>query len=220
MQTLEEFIQANPSTPVKAIAEQFGVSTITVQRRFKKLGVPFPGHTEATDLPGEIWQTLNAPFQAIAVSTCGRVKNVNTNHLKKLSQNERGYWVVDLEGAAGVRKKARVHRLMAEAFLENTDPESKVEVNHKDGDTSNNSLDNLEWCTKQENMDHASDNRLFTVATIDHDKVHEICRALVRRKADGKSLKVLAQELGIPKTLIERISARKTWKRISCNYEW
>ncbi len=46
-----------------------------------------------------------------------------------------------------------VHRLLAEAFIPN--PDQKKEINHKDGNTQNNSIGNLEWVTHSENMLHA-----------------------------------------------------------------
>lgn len=50
-----------------------------------------------------------------------------------------------------------VHRLVAEAFLPSPPTPEHVEVNHKDGDPTNNRVDNLEWCTKTENVQHSYD---------------------------------------------------------------
>lgn len=46
-----------------------------------------------------------------------------------------------------------IHRIVAKAFLGYDD--KTLEVNHKDKDTLNNSVSNLEWCTRQENMQHS-----------------------------------------------------------------
>jgi hypothetical protein len=55
-------------------------------------------------------------------------------------------------------KKVYLHRILAELFIPN--PENKPCVNHKDGVKYNNSLSNLEWCTYQENNNHAFDTGL------------------------------------------------------------
>jgi hypothetical protein len=58
-------------------------------------------------------------------------------------------------------KTKRVHRLLAEQFISN--PNNYSEINHKDGNKLNNNLSNLEWCTHQYNMRHASKNGLHGI---------------------------------------------------------
>ncbi len=53
----------------------------------------------------------------------------------------------------GVQQHYYVHRLVAEAFIPK--PEGASEVNHKDGNPSNNRVENLEWCSRSENAKHA-----------------------------------------------------------------
>lgn len=54
-----------------------------------------------------------------------------------------------------------MHRLVAKLFIENSEPEIRIDVNHKDGNKQNNVYTNLEWVTKSENMQHASKNGLL-----------------------------------------------------------
>ena len=84
------------------------------------------------------------------ISSKGRI----SNYRKILNPfvNNSGYLVIDLR-VNGIRYKKLMHRLVAEAFLDN--PFNKKEVNHKDGNKLNNSIDNLEWVTSSENKKHA-----------------------------------------------------------------
>lgn len=68
-----------------------------------------------------------------------------------------GYHNVDLCGRCTL-----VHQLVAEVFVDN--PRGLVEVNHKDRNKGNNSWDNLEWCTHQENMEHALGQTFFLLS--------------------------------------------------------
>lgn len=66
--------------------------------------------------------------------------------------NKKGYNFVRLK-CNGNGQTFLVHRIIAEVFLPNQD--NLKEVNHKDGNKSNNNHWNLEWCTRQHNVDHA-----------------------------------------------------------------
>lgn len=90
-------------------------------------------------------------FPKYQISSQGRV--INSRGMEKVSKNNKDeYLHVDLYDR-GSRTTKRIHRLVAEAFVPN--PDNKPDVNHKDGNKHNNSVDNLEWVTKSENMIHA-----------------------------------------------------------------
>lgn len=86
------------------------------------------------------------------VSNDGRVYSTKTKKLLKPMKNEKGYLCVELR-RNHTRKVMRIHRLVAGAFIPNSN--NFNEVNHKDGDKENNSVANLEWCTRSQNMKHA-----------------------------------------------------------------
>lgn len=92
----------------------------------------------------------SVPF--LAATRDGRVKNILTGKWLNACDNGRGYKQIHTT----INKKPcvrYVHRLVAECYLPN--PNNAREVNHKDGNKANNSVDNLEWCTSAENKKHA-----------------------------------------------------------------
>lgn len=89
--------------------------------------------------------------KVIYVSNDGRVFRNNWKELKKHT-NIYGYQYVSFT-VNGNRKKFRIHRLVAKAFLDN--PFMLPEVNHKDGDKTNNNVTNLEWVTCSDNQLHS-----------------------------------------------------------------
>jgi NUMOD4 motif/HNH endonuclease len=100
----------------------------------------------------EIWEPVEG-FPNYEVSTCGRVRNRGTMHILSPCDNGKGYQTVHLCHFPEKSKRRTIHRLVAIAFLEN--PEGKPEVNHIDGNKSDNFLSNLEWATSSENQLHA-----------------------------------------------------------------
>lgn len=116
---------------------------------------------EWKDIPG-----LEGQYQA---SNLGRIRSLD-RVIKRSESKRRGEHYAKLKGkvltqVVGVqgymlvplgkkRSAVRVHRLVAMAFIPN--PHDKPFINHIDGDVSNNCVENLEWCTNQENQLHAS----------------------------------------------------------------
>lgn len=117
-----------------------------------------------------------------AVSNFGRVKRLtdgrrtHAGRMMKLTKMSIGYYSVG-PTINGKNVKMTVHRLVAEAFI-GPCPEGH-EVNHKDGDKTNNRVDNLEYVTHQENMVHAHTSGLIdciihgedVIASIRKDRV-------------------------------------------------
>lgn len=84
----------------------------------------------------------------IKVSNRGNVMNPVTGEIINQHKATIGYMQVNI-----FNKQLYIHRLVAEAFIPN--PDNKKQVNHKDADKTNNNVENLEWVTQKENLEHA-----------------------------------------------------------------
>jgi NUMOD4 motif/HNH endonuclease len=121
----------------------------------------------------ENWVAVKGFEKYYEVSDLGRVRSGDrsiTNNLGTFTQpgrvlkgniNKAGYEKQTLTDHNKKQHTVLVHRLVAMAFLPN--PENKKNVNHKDGNKSNNELSNLEWATDSENMKHAIDTGLLKI---------------------------------------------------------
>lgn len=94
----------------------------------------------------EIWLPIK-DYENYEISNLGRVRK--NNKILRQYENDKGYLYVGLS-KNNKRKFFRVHRLVAMAFINNS--ENLPEVNHKDENKLNNRIDNLEWCTRLYNM--------------------------------------------------------------------
>ena len=100
----------------------------------------------------EYWKEVEGTNGAIEVSTHGRVKsNLRDGRILKATADSKGYLRLRVT-LQGVKKSYKVHRLVAQAFIEN--PEGKAQVNHIDGNKQNNHVNNLEWVTHKANTQH------------------------------------------------------------------
>ena len=103
----------------------------------------------------EIWKNVVGYEDFYEVSNLGNVRRKSKNLKSFISPH--GYRTLSLSKNGDCKSKI-VHRLVAEAFLNNI--EGKEQVNHKDCNKINNHVDNLEWMTSSENSLHASKNGL------------------------------------------------------------
>ena len=100
----------------------------------------------------EVWKDIPMYTNIYEVSNLGRVRSKITNEISRPFKNENGYLIVKIY-LNGMMKNERVHRLVALTFIPN--PNKYPQVNHIDYDKTNNRVDNLEWCTGEQNLLHS-----------------------------------------------------------------
>ena len=133
----------------------------------------------------EKWCDIKGFEGIYQVSNCGRVKSiVRYKRIMKPALDRGGYLKICLTDFNHKKHTIKIHRLVAENFLENT--KNKGQVNHIDGNKLNNRVDNLEWCTQSENMQHAFKNNLIHRGK---GKESHRARAVCQYSLDGKFIK-------------------------------
>ena len=91
-------------------------------------------------------------YENYQVSDTGIVINKKTGRVLK-QREKKGYMEVYIFNK-GKRKMMLVHRLVAQAFIPN--PNNYPQINHKDENSKNNNVDNLEWCTQKYNNNYGT----------------------------------------------------------------
>lgn len=109
-----------------------------------------------------IWKILQyngQTYDKFEISEDGQLRNVVTGTVYKQHINKEGYNQVCVSlGGRKQKKVFKIHKAVAETYIQNN--ECKNTVNHIDGNKQNNSVDNLEWATNAENVQHAFDTGL------------------------------------------------------------
>lgn len=142
------------------------------------------------------------------ITKTGEIINLKTGRILKPQLNSKGYLRVQLCG-----KRYFVHRLVAEKYLPN--PNNLEQVNHKDGNKTNNNIENLEWVSNQTNRTHAVEHGLHpsgekcSWSKLNWDKVNFI------RENPQISTKQFAEMFNVSANTIRDVRNYKTWKVIN-----
>ena len=146
------------------------------------------------------------------ISQSGIIRNVKTKYIKSQYVSDTGYYMITIS-KNNKSKPYRVHRLLANNFIEN--PKKLKEVNHIDGNKLNNDLSNLEWVSHFGNMQHAFSTGLANntgvkngMAKLNERKVREIKEFLKQ----GISQYKIAKKYNVSRSAILKIHLNKTWK--------
>ena len=168
----------------------------------------------------EIWKAIKGYEGKYEVSNLAKIRSLlNTNEMKRETpkvlklqiSKSGGYYVIGLFKKSN-RQLIKVHRLVAENFIPNT--QNKPFVNHKDGNKLNNAINNLEWCNSLENNIHAYENGLkqrgenVKCSKLQNHEVLEIFNSNIPRKE-------LALNYGICYSVVYGIQAGWQWNHIT-----
>ena len=161
----------------------------------------------------EAWKTIPMFHGFYEVSSAGRIRRSDTKTVLKTPVGSRGYRIFSVRG--GLFEPAKdnrktfpvyVHRCVALAFLPNAD--NLPVINHKDCDKTNNHVDNLEWCTHEQNMKHASTNGLCKGYR--HKPVRQIKDGIIIH--EYSSVSEAAKETGTHATAIGNVANHRVKK--------
>lgn len=158
-------------------------------------------------------------YENLLVGEDGRIySKIKKKFLRPSVKPDTGYAVVYVYD---IGKLQRVHRLVAETYLQNSEFYGQ-DVNHKDGNKQNNSVENLEWCTRSYNIIHAKELGLNKSrgethfdAIYSEDQIREVCKLLEQ----GFRNQDIADMTGVHKDTVSDVRGGRRWKHVSRDYD-
>lgn len=171
---------------------------------------------------GERIVSLEPEFRGYAICSDGRIWSFRLNKWKKLTVNKhrgKGYIYTPLRRIRNgkyVTCTVSVHRLVAKAFVPCIGNYNDYDVNHKDGDPTNNHWTNLEWLSHQSNLRHAANTGLSRALT--DSKVHDLCYMI--QQNPQLTMRELSDLTGVGRMTLNYIRNGNTFTRISKNYDF
>ena len=104
-----------------------------------------------------MWKKIPGIASNYEVNSNGEFRNIETNNILRGEYMDKGYIRMHLRDINKKKVRVMAHVLVAKTFI-GEPPSSQHQVNHIDSNKQNNSVDNLEWVTPQENVDHRMEN--------------------------------------------------------------
>lgn len=175
----------------------------------------------------ENWKTLiyrGKEYPNIEICDKGKIRNAKTKKEYKPFINQHGYYNCNIFLSYDKQNHKRhqlyflLHQGVADTFIPN--PLNLPCINHKDANKLNNDISNLEWCTYQENSQHASAMGLLRnqegehngYAKLTQDQVDEI-RSLYVKWSKEFGIKALAKKYNVHPATIHLIVIGKSWNK-------
>lgn len=147
------------------------------------------------------------------VTPDGEIYSSLNRRLLKVRQGTKpaGYKFIGITTDFGPKYK-HVHRLVAQTFIPN--PENLPEVNHIDGNKSNNRVQNLEWVTRSQNAQHAMDNGINTNRGVTHTRSKLTAEQIKEIRIIKGKYRDIGKVYGICAQSVCNIKNQKTYKSI------
>lgn len=157
----------------------------------------------------EKWTRLEN-YSAYLISSAGRVFSLHSKKILKVTPHPyTKYLKIKLRKDDGTVPTWYLHRLVATAFLPRF--ANQVEVNHIDGNKRNNSVYNLEWMTKEENIRHAQLNGLGNVKL----KPQEVRSVFYLAYASDLTQEEIGEMYGVGRNVVSAIKNRRAWEHVT-----
>lgn len=158
-----------------------------------------------------MWKDIPNYENLYEINEIGTIRNKKRNKIIRTSINEKGYVKVVLS-KDNKQHKTGVHRLVALTFIPN--PNNYKEVNHIDENKQNNNINNLEWCSRKQNIEHSIKSGKFKITRVSQFDLNG------NKIKEFSSCSQAERETGIPRTHICKCVLGRYGFKTAGGYIW